>query len=64
MVTHSKIVDPLYILHENMQFEILKKYVYFRKYIFIFFNEPKFHGLFISRSLFLNCCTAGVVAEI
>jgi hypothetical protein len=20
MVTHSKIVDPLYILHENMQF--------------------------------------------
>jgi hypothetical protein len=46
MVTHSKIVDPLYILHENMQFYILKKYVsdkyltlnffkHFRKYIFI-----------------------------
>jgi hypothetical protein len=24
MVTHSKIVDPLYILHENMQFYIFK----------------------------------------
>jgi hypothetical protein len=45
MVTHSKIVDSLYILHENMQFYILKKYVsdkyltlnffkHFRKYIF------------------------------
>jgi hypothetical protein len=27
MVTHSKIVDTLYILHENMQFYIFKKYV-------------------------------------
>jgi hypothetical protein len=25
MVTHSKIVDPLYILHKNMQFWIFKK---------------------------------------
>jgi hypothetical protein len=46
MVTHSKIVDPLYILHENMQFYIFKHYVsdkyltfnflkHFRKYILI-----------------------------
>jgi hypothetical protein len=27
MVAQSKIVDPLYILNENMQFYILKKYV-------------------------------------
>jgi hypothetical protein len=27
MVTHSKIVDPLLILQENMQFYIFKKYV-------------------------------------
>jgi hypothetical protein len=26
MVTHGKIVDPLYSLHENMPFVIFKKY--------------------------------------
>jgi hypothetical protein len=38
MVTHSKIVDPLYILHENMQFKIFKNYVSDKYLTFNFLN--------------------------
>jgi hypothetical protein len=62
MVTHSKIVDPLYILHEDMQFYIFKKlFKHFRKCIFnnvlTSFMDFLFHVPFF-------CIAAAVVTEI
>jgi hypothetical protein len=66
MVTHSKIVDPLYILQENMQCLIFKKYVsfkHFRKYIFnnVLTNRSFMDFLF---HVPFFCTTADAVAEL
>jgi hypothetical protein len=40
MVTHSKLVDPLYILHENMLFKRSLKHMFLINLVIVF-NEIK-----------------------
>jgi hypothetical protein len=64
MVTHSKIVDPLYILHENMKFLIFKKYVSDKYCAFNIFNNVLTNQSFMDEFFPFFSDAAGVVAEI
>jgi hypothetical protein len=60
MVTHSKIVDPLYILHENMQYLLFKK-KFWQILTFNFLNILE--NTYLKYCLYVTACWTKMLAR-